>query len=112
MPVAGGGCEQCYTARAVVAAGSLLVLAADVVQVPNDKQQLAPMLDKFAALPADLGQPELADTGYFSAANGEVGGAAGIAPLIALSRDIPAWPSASPRRRPRRTIRHQSRHTG
>src|ERR1700682_4250202 len=40
MPVAGGGFEQCYNAQAVVAAGSLLVIAADVVQAPNDKQQL------------------------------------------------------------------------
>src|SRR3954469_17404454 len=89
MPVAGGGLEPCYNAQAVVAAGSLLVVAADVVQAPNDKQQLAPMLDKFAALPADLGQPEtlLADTGYFSAAHVEVCGAAGIEPLIALSRE-------------------------
>jgi hypothetical protein len=89
MPVAGGGFEQCYNAQAVVAAGSLLVVAADVVQAPNDKQQLAPMLDRLTALPADLGQPEtlLADTGYFSAANVEVCGAAGIEPLIALSRE-------------------------
>ena len=71
MPVAGGGFEQCYNAQAVVAAGSLLVVAADVVQAPNDKQQLAPMLEQIAALPEDLGKPEtlLADTGYFSAAN-------------------------------------------
>src|ERR671917_1026856 len=40
MPVAGGGFEQCYNAQAAVAAGSLLVLATDVVQAPNDKQQL------------------------------------------------------------------------
>ena len=58
MPVAGGGFEQCYNAQAVVAAGSLLVVAADVVQAPNDKQQLAPMLDKIAALPAELGKAE------------------------------------------------------
>src|SRR6202521_2076027 len=32
MPVAGGGFEQCYNAQAVVAADSLLVVAADVVQ--------------------------------------------------------------------------------
>ena len=85
MPVAGGGFEQCYNAQAVVAAGSLLVVAADVVQAPNDKRQLAPMLDKLAALPEDLGQPEtlLADTGYFSAANVETSQTAGIAPLIA-----------------------------
>jgi hypothetical protein len=35
MPVAGGGFEQCYNAQAVVAAGSLLVIAADVVQAPS-----------------------------------------------------------------------------
>jgi hypothetical protein len=44
MPVAGGGFEQCYNAQAVVAAGSLLVVATDVVQAPSDKWQLAPML--------------------------------------------------------------------
>jgi transposase len=89
MPVAGGGFEPCYNAQAVVAAGSLLVVAADVVQAPNDKRQLAPMLNKLAALPADLGQPEtlLADTGYFSAANVEACQAAGIAPLIAPGRE-------------------------
>jgi transposase len=89
MPVAGGGFEQCYNAQAVVAAGSLLVVAADVVQAANDKRQLAPMLDKLAVLPADLGQPEtlLADTGYFSAANVEACQAAGIAPLIAPGRE-------------------------
>ena len=88
MPVAGGGFEQCYNAQAVVAAGSLLVVVADVVQAPNDKRQLSPMLDKLAALPEDLGQPEtlLADTGYFSAANATACGAAGIAPLIAPGR--------------------------
>jgi hypothetical protein len=35
MPVAGGGFEQCYNAQAVVAEGSLLVVAGDVVQAPN-----------------------------------------------------------------------------
>jgi transposase len=40
MPVAGGGFEQCYNAQAAVAVGSLLVIVADVVQAPNDKQQL------------------------------------------------------------------------
>jgi transposase len=88
MPVAGGGFEQCYNAQAVVAAGSLLVVAAAVVQAPNDKRQLAPMLDKLAALPVNLGKPEtlLADTGYFSAANVAACGAAGIEPLIAPGR--------------------------
>lgn len=73
MPVAGGGFEQCYNAQAVVAAGSLLVLANDVTQAANDKQQIEPMLDKLGALPDAMGKPEnlLADAGYFSAANVE-----------------------------------------
>src|SRR3954453_17027538 len=88
MPVAGGGFEQCYNAQAVVAAGSLLVVAANVVQAPNDKQQLEAMLGRIDALPEDLGKPEtlLADTGYFSAANVTACAAAGIAPLIAPGR--------------------------
>jgi transposase len=88
MPVAGGGFDQCYNAQAAVAAGSLLVVAVDVVQAPNDKQQLEPMLGKIGALPKELGDPEtlLADTGYFSAANVEACEKAGIDPLIAMGR--------------------------
>src|SRR5207302_225166 len=58
MPVAGGGFEQCYNGQAVVAAGSLLVVAAEVVQAANDKQQLQPMLNKLAVLPGALGNVE------------------------------------------------------
>jgi hypothetical protein len=36
MPVAGGGFEQCYNAQAVVAEGSLLVVAVDVVQAVHE----------------------------------------------------------------------------
>src|SRR5260370_11036657 len=88
MPVAGGGFEQCYSAQAVVAADSLLVVAAQVVQAPNDKQQIEPMLKRIEALPADLGKPEtlLADNGYFSDANVELCAAAQIDPMIALGR--------------------------
>ena len=69
MPVAGGGFEQCYNAQAAVAEGSLLVVATDVIQATNDKQQLEPMLGKIGALPKELGGAKtlLADTGYFSA---------------------------------------------
>jgi transposase len=49
MPVPGGGFEQCYNAQAVVAAGSLLVIAAQVVQAANDKQQIEPMLKRIEA---------------------------------------------------------------
>ena len=95
MPVAGGGFEQCYNAQAVVAAGSLLVVAAQVVQAPNDKQQIEPMLERIGALPEDLGKPEmlLADNGYFSDANVMLCAAANIEPLIAQGRQShhPSW---------------------
>jgi len=98
MPVAGGGFEQCYNAQAVVAVRSLLVIAADVTQAPNDKQQLEPMLDQIAALPDALGQVGalLADNGYFSEANVEACAAAGIDPLIAMGRE-PHHPSLAER---------------
>jgi transposase len=98
MPVAGGGFDQCYNAQAAVAAGSLLVVAVDVVQAPNDKRQVAPMLDKIGALPKELGDPEtlLADTGYFSQANVEACEKAGIEPLIAMGRQ-PHHPPLSER---------------
>ena len=98
MPVAGGGFEQCYNAQAVVTAGSLLVVAAQVVQAPNDKQQIAPMLERIDALPEDLGRPVtlLADNGYFSDANVMLCAAAQIDPMIALGRQS-HYPSLSER---------------
>jgi transposase len=36
MKVAGGGFDQCYNAQAVVATGSMLIVAADVTQAAND----------------------------------------------------------------------------
>jgi transposase len=88
MPVAGGGFEQCYNAQAVVAADSLLIIAQNVVQAVNDKQQIEPMLNQIDALPDELGEVDtlLADTGYFSAANVAACAAAGIDPLIAMGR--------------------------
>ena len=89
MPVPGDGFEQCYNAQALVAAGSLLVIAADVVQAPNDKQQLQPMLGKIADLPDALGKVGelLADNGYFSEGNVNACAAAGIDPVIAMGRE-------------------------
>src|SRR5208282_6629925 len=89
MPVPGGGFEQCYNAQAAVAAGSLLVIANDVVQAPNDKQQAEPMLTKIDALPEELGKAGtlLGDNGYFSEANVNACKAAGIEPLLAMGRD-------------------------
>ena len=88
MPVAGGGFEQCYNAQAAVAAGSMLVVTADVVQAPNDKHEVEPTLDKLAALPAALGEVEalLADAGYFGKANVEACVRAEVLPVIAMGR--------------------------
>jgi transposase len=87
--VAGGGFEQCYNAQAAVAADSLLVVAADVMQAPNDKQQLEPMLGQLARLPEELGKVGdlLADNGYFSEGNVNACAAAGIEPVIAMGRE-------------------------
>jgi transposase len=89
MPVAGGGFDQCYNAQAAVAAGSLLVVGADVTQATNDKQQLEPMLGRIGDLPEEFGKPEalLADNGYFSEANVNACDAAGIDPMIAMGRE-------------------------
>jgi len=89
MPVAGGGFEQAFNAQAAVAAGSMLVVATDVVQAANDKQQVVPMLEQLARLPEVLGTADtlLADNGYFSAANVTACAAAKIVPLIALGRE-------------------------
>jgi transposase len=88
MKVAGGGFDQCYNAQALVATGSLLVVATEVTQAANDKEQLAPMIEKIKALPKELGRTQriLADSGYLSEANVEHCTRAKIAPLIAIGR--------------------------
>ena len=59
-----------------------------MVQARNDKQQIAPMLEKVDALPQQLGRPEtlLADSGYFSEANVMACTVANIESLIATGR--------------------------
>lgn len=88
MKVAGGGFDQCYNAQAVVAAGSMLVVATEVTQAANDKEQLVPMIEKLQALPKELGRAKriLADSGYLSQANVEHCVQAKIEPLIAVGR--------------------------
>ena len=97
MPVAGGGFDQCYNAQAVVAADSLLVVAADVVQAPNDKQQLEPMLDKIEALPEDLGRRRNAAGRQWLFQRGQCGGLRGGRDRAA-DRDRPTVASSVPAR--------------
>ena len=89
MPVAGGGFDQAYNAQAAVDTGSMLVVALAVTQACNDKEQVVPMLEQLAALPASLGQPKalVADTGFYSAQNVSACEARSIEPFIAVKRD-------------------------
>jgi transposase len=95
MKVAGGGFEQCFNAQAVVDCESMLILAAQVSQACNDKEQVAPMVAKVQANPDGLNRPGtiLADSGYYSEKNVATCIAAGIEPLIAVHRDDhhPGW---------------------
>jgi transposase len=98
MKMPGGGFEQCYNAQAVVEAGSLLVLVADVTQAPNDKNQVETALGGIAKLPPEVSEAEtlLADTGYFSSANVDACHESGIDPLIAMGRQ-PHYPPLAER---------------
>lgn len=95
MKVAGGGFEQCYNAQAVVDTESMLVMAPQVTSAANDKEQVAPMVEKVRALPEGMNQPEaiLIDSGYFSEKNVAICEAAQITPLIAVGREEhhPGW---------------------
>lgn len=89
MAVAGGGFEQCYNAQLAVDMDSLLIVKAHTVNAANDKQQVAPALNKLAALPEALGNVKhlVADTGYYSEANVRACTEHAIIPLIAVRRE-------------------------
>jgi transposase len=95
MKVAGGGFEQCYNAQAVVDTESMLVMVAHVTDAANDKEQVAPMIEKMQTLPEGMNQPEtlLIDSGYFSEKNVATCETAKITPLIAVGRQghHPNW---------------------
>jgi len=95
MKVAGGGFEQCYNAQAVVDAESMLVMVPQVTNAANDKEQVAPMVEKVRALPEGLNQPKaiLIDSGYFSERNVAICETAQITPFIAVGREAhhPDW---------------------
>ena len=57
--------------RWAAATGSNLVVAVEVTQAPNDKQQVEPMLAELEAVREHVGAcgTLLADTGYYSAGN-------------------------------------------
>ena len=62
------GFQQCYNAQVAATVGSQFIVAAEVVNAANDKQQLQPMV---AQVVTNVGEPDgvIADSGYFSEAN-------------------------------------------
>ena len=68
MPVSGSkDFEQCYNAQAGVEVQSRLIVAAAVVQAPNDKEQLAPGIGAVSPVISSIAKV-LADSGYYSEA--------------------------------------------
>ncbi|KAA6232086.1 IS1182 family transposase [Chlorobium phaeovibrioides] len=89
MPAGGGGFVQAYNAQGCVDSETMLIVATNTTQQPNDKLQIKPALAELAKLPEVLGKVKqvIADTGYYSASNVNACEAAGIDPLIAVSRE-------------------------
>ena len=94
MPVSGGGFEQAYNAQAAVDAATMLVIGTGVTQAPNDKEQIAPMLETLVAQQLCAAVKHLiADTGFYSEKNIQACESAKIEALIAVARDEhhPGW---------------------
>jgi transposase len=62
------GFAQCYNAQAVVDDAHQIIIAADLTQQTNDKQQLVPMFEKVLENMGRLPEKASADCGYFSEA--------------------------------------------
>jgi len=82
------GFNQCYNAQAGVDVETHMVVEQHISQQPNDKQEVAPTLDRLEQLPDELGQVDvlLADTGYFSGTNVDCCEAQSITPYIPEGR--------------------------
>ncbi len=68
MPDGGrkGSFVQAYNAQIAVDSAQQIIVAAEITQDSNDKQQLAPMLERVAQNMGAKPQAATADTGYFS----------------------------------------------
>jgi transposase len=82
------GFVQSYNAQAGVDADTHLIVEQHLSQQPNDKQEVAPTLERLQQLPEALGEVDnlLADTGYFSEANLITAESNGITPYIPEGR--------------------------
>lgn len=64
-----GGFEQCYNAQIAVDAEAQIIVAAEVTQAANDKQQLTPVTNAIEAETGELPDEITADSGYHSEEN-------------------------------------------
>lgn len=82
------GFVQSYNAQAAVDEATHLIVAQHLTQQPNDKQEVAPTVERLQQLPEALGQAEilLADTGYFSETNIHICESNGLLPYIPQAR--------------------------
>lgn len=77
---------QGYNGQIAVDCMSQVIVAADVTQAANDKQQLAPMVEQIEENLGEIPDCVLADNGYFSQENVEYVAANYMEPLIAPER--------------------------
>jgi transposase len=89
------GFEQTYNAQAVVDASSQVIVAQDLSNATNDKQQLVPMTDEIERNLGRLPQELSADNGYCSEANLERLQACGIRGYVATGRQKHGTSSAT-----------------
>ncbi len=94
------GFQQCYNAQVAVDVKTQLIVAGDVVNAPNDKQQVQPMIEQVIA---NGGVPDgvIADSGYFSEANVQCLEGRDDEPIkayIAVARDRHGAPPSGPPR--------------
>ena len=82
------GFVQSYNAQASVDDDTHLIVEQHITQQPNDKQEVAPTVERLQQLPEALGEADklLADTGYFSEANVNTCESNGITPYIPEGR--------------------------
>ena len=104
MPVSGAkgrSFVQGYNCQAAVDATAQIIVAADVTDEPNDKQQAQPLLTQVLVNTEQVPRTASLDAGYFSEANVTALVALGCTPLIPPDRQlhgraVPAAPRGRP----------------
>lgn len=77
---------QAYNAEIAVDCDSQIIVAADVVQAPNDKEQLLPLVGQIEDNLGEIPDVVLADNGFYSERNVEEAAKNHMEPLIAPER--------------------------